>query len=83
MLAYAKVLDGDKVLCASFMLRHHVEYWWDIISTIHDIIIIMTWERFKEFFYGKYFTNAMRADKIAEFANLTSRDICYRVHSQV
>ena len=26
MLAYAKVPDGDKVLYASFMLRHHAQY---------------------------------------------------------
>ena len=66
MLAYAKVPDRDKVLCASFMLKHHAEYWWDTISTIHDT----TWERFRELFYGKYFTDAMRANRRVEFANL-------------
>ena len=30
----------------------------------------MTWERFKELFYGKYFTNAMKANRRVEFANL-------------
>ena len=69
ILAYAKVPDEDKVLCASFMLRHHAEYWWDIISFIHDITTI-TWERFRELFYGKYFIDAMKANKRTEFANL-------------
>ena len=69
MLAYAKVRDGDKVLCASFMLRHHAEYWWDTISSIHDITT-MTQERFRKLFYGKYFTDTMKANRRAEFANL-------------
>ena len=30
----------------------------------------MTWERFRELFYGKYFTDAMRASRRVEFANL-------------
>ena len=68
MLAYAKVPDEDKVLCASFVLRHHAEYWWDTISTIHDITT-MTWKRFRELFYGKYFTDAMRANRRVESAN--------------
>ena len=69
MLAYAKVLDGDKVLCISFMLRHHANYWWVTISSIHDITT-MTWERVREFFYGKYFTGTMKANRRIEFANL-------------
>ena len=69
MLACAKVSNEDKVLCASFMLRHHAEYWWDTISTIHDVTI-MTQERFKELFYNKYFTDTMRANSRAEFTNL-------------
>ena len=73
-MAYAKVPDGDKVLCASFMLRHYVEYWWDTISTIHDVTI-MTWERSRDLFHGKYFTDAMRANKRAKFANLKQGDI--------
>ena len=40
MLAYAKVPDADKVPCASFMLRHHTEYWWDTMSTIHDVTVM-------------------------------------------
>ena len=40
MLVYAKVPNGDKVPCATFMLRHHVEYWWDTISTIHDVTVM-------------------------------------------
>ena len=40
MLAYAKVPEGDKILCASFMLRHHAEYWQDTISTIYDVTIM-------------------------------------------
>ena len=74
MLAYAKVPDGDKVLCASFMLRHHAKYWWDTISTIHDVTI-MTWERFKELFYDKYFIDVMRANRRAEFANLKQEEM--------
>ena len=69
MLAYPNVSNGYEVLCASFMLRQHVEYWWDTISSIHDITT-MTWERFRELFYGKYFTDAMKANRRAEFANL-------------
>ncbi|PON73325.1 hypothetical protein PanWU01x14_058290, partial [Parasponia andersonii] len=60
ILAYAKVLDADKVPCARFMLKHHAEYWWDTMSTIHDVTV-MTWEQFRELFYGKYFADAMRA----------------------
>ena len=69
MLAYPKVPDVDKVLCASFMLRHHAEYWWDTISSIRDMTT-MTQERFRELFYGKYFTDAMKANKRVKFANL-------------
>ena len=69
MLAYAKAPDGDKVICASFMLRHHVEHGWDTINSILDITT-MTWERFRELFYGKYFTDAMKANRRVEFANL-------------
>ena len=74
MLAYAKVPDADKVPCASFMLRHHAEYWWDTMSTIHDVTT-MSWERFMELFYGKYFTDAMRASRRIEFANLKQEEM--------
>ena len=44
------------------------------MSTIHDVTT-MTWERFRELFYGKYFFDAMRASRRVEFANLMQEEM--------
>ena len=69
MLNYAKFQDVEKVPCASFMLRNDAEYWWDTMGSVHDVTT-MTWDRFKELFYNKYFSDAIRASRRAEFVNL-------------
>ena len=44
------------------------------MSTIHDVTT-MSWERFRELFYGKYFTDAMRASRRIEFAKLKQEEM--------
>ena len=68
-LNFMGVEGNDRVACASHMLRGNARIWWGVVSQTRDIRM-MSWEDFKEVFSEKYFTDAVRAAKLEEFAVL-------------
>jgi len=63
--------DDQKVMLATHMLAKEAEYWWTStkrrIEASGDAI---TWVRFKNEFFKKYFSEDLRNKKEAEFLNL-------------
>ena len=65
----AKVPDSEKVHCAACLLRDDASYWWDTMTSIHDIGT-MTWAEFRKLIENKYVTVALVEEKEREFLNL-------------
>ncbi|XP_075500101.1 uncharacterized protein LOC142538684 [Primulina tabacum] len=51
---YLQMGDGDRSRCAIYMLRDDVSLWWERATHAMDLATL-TWARFKELFYGKFF----------------------------
>ena len=66
---YARVPEEEKVTCAKFLLQMDARHWWDSTKATRDVAR-MTWDEFKEVFYEKYFNEAHRITKAAEFVTL-------------
>ncbi|XP_028126418.1 uncharacterized protein LOC114323135 [Camellia sinensis] len=59
--------DVYKVLLATFTLTEEARRWWMLVRGENRDL---TWDRFKETFYEKYFPQCMRDRKISEFEQL-------------
>ncbi|XP_028110095.1 uncharacterized protein LOC114308662 [Camellia sinensis] len=59
--------DVYKVLLATFALTEEARRWWMLVRGENRDL---TWDRFKETFYEKYFPQCMRDRKISEFEQL-------------
>ncbi|XP_028117247.1 uncharacterized protein LOC114314916 [Camellia sinensis] len=59
--------DAYKVLLATFTLKEGARRWWMLVR---DENRDLTWDRFKEMFYEKYFPQCIRDRKISEFEQL-------------
>ncbi|XP_073067281.1 uncharacterized protein [Primulina eburnea] len=65
--------DGDRVRRAIYMLRDDASLWWE--GTAHAVdFTILTWEKFKEMFYGKYFPADVRGLLTREFMSIHQGD---------
>ncbi|BFG20735.1 hypothetical protein CerSpe_070090 [Prunus speciosa] len=72
IFTYIDCLDAQKVTCATFMLKKGARHWWESARRAYDIANNpMGWDRFKEVFYDKYFPAPLKANKEAEFVQLT------------
>ncbi|XP_028084154.1 uncharacterized protein LOC114285304 [Camellia sinensis] len=60
-------IDVHKVLLATFTLKEEARRWWMLIR---DENRDLTWDRFKEIFYEKYFLQCIRDRKVSEFQQL-------------
>ena len=61
------VLETQKVICASFMLKEGASHWWDMIKwAYHTDEHLMMWALFLE----KYFPRVKREEKETEFISL-------------
>ncbi|XP_028086884.1 uncharacterized protein LOC114287646 [Camellia sinensis] len=60
-------IDAYKVLLATFTLKEEARRWWMLVR---DENRDLTWDRFKEMFYEKYFLQCMRDRKVSEFEQL-------------
>ncbi|XP_075479395.1 uncharacterized protein LOC142520279 [Primulina tabacum] len=70
---YLNMGDTDRVSCATYMFRDDASLWWE--GAEHGIdIATLTWTRFKEIFYEKYFTADVRGRLKREFMTLRQRD---------
>ncbi|XP_028120019.1 uncharacterized protein LOC114317460 [Camellia sinensis] len=59
--------DAYKVLLATFTLKEEARRWWMLAR---DENRDLTWDRFKEMFYEKYFPQCNRDRKVSEFEKL-------------
>ncbi|XP_073037442.1 uncharacterized protein [Primulina eburnea] len=66
---YLNMWDDDHVRCATYMFRNDASLWWE--EAEHDInLATLTWDRFKEMFYEKYFIANVRGRLKREFMTL-------------
>ncbi|XP_028051275.1 uncharacterized protein LOC114255933 [Camellia sinensis] len=59
--------EAQKVQLLAFTLEDRAWRWWMLTRTIH---LGLTWDRFFELFYDKYFPQSMRDEKVIEFETL-------------
>ncbi|XP_043699993.1 uncharacterized protein LOC122650663 [Telopea speciosissima] len=63
--------EAQKLQCARYKLQHEAEAWWQttkpILAAAHPEL---TWEIFKEAFFGSYFPSCVRRKKEVEFTEL-------------
>ncbi|XP_028059503.1 uncharacterized protein LOC114263191 [Camellia sinensis] len=59
--------EAQKVQLVAFTLEDEARSWWMLIRTAHQGL---TWARFLELFYEKYFPQCMRDKKVTEFETL-------------
>ncbi|XP_075499315.1 uncharacterized protein LOC142537707 [Primulina tabacum] len=70
---YLGMRDGDRVRCAAYMLRDDASLWWE--GAAHRLnLAILTWDQFKEAFYGKYFPDDVRGRLKRKFMSLRQRN---------
>ncbi|XP_073133868.1 uncharacterized protein [Henckelia pumila] len=66
---YMQLTDADRVMCAIFMFRDDARVWWQGARSALDMTTL-TWNGFKDVFYGKYFTISTRNRLAREFLEL-------------
>ncbi|XP_073121424.1 uncharacterized protein [Henckelia pumila] len=66
---YMQLTDADRVRCAIFMFRDDARVWWQGARSAVDMTTL-TWNGFKDVFYGKYFTISTRTRLAREFLEL-------------
>ncbi|XP_028078868.1 uncharacterized protein LOC114280697 [Camellia sinensis] len=59
--------EAQKVLLATFTLKEKARRWWMLVRNDNEG---MTWDRFKEIFFKKYFPQCIRDRKVSEFEQL-------------
>ncbi|XP_073130859.1 uncharacterized protein [Henckelia pumila] len=64
-----QLTDADRVRCAIFMFRDDARVWWQGARSAMDMTTL-TWNRFKDMFYEKYFTVSTRTKLAKEFLEL-------------
>ncbi|XP_073279545.1 uncharacterized protein [Primulina huaijiensis] len=70
---YLNMGDANRVRCAMYMLKDDAFLWWE--GAEHGIdLATLTWVRFKEIFYEKYFTPEVRGRLKREFMSLSKGD---------
>ncbi|XP_048136080.1 uncharacterized protein LOC125315399 [Rhodamnia argentea] len=68
--------DVDRVALAEYQLEDNTQHWWYASKdTVFSQGVEVTWEIFVNAFYGQYFSDCARDQKIAEFMNLTQSDM--------
>ncbi|XP_047309942.1 uncharacterized protein LOC124913404 [Impatiens glandulifera] len=66
---FMKISNGDSVRCVTFMFRNDARIWWQRAKSVLDLSAV-TWEDFKDTFYGKYFTLSTRNKLAREFLEI-------------
>ncbi|XP_043717890.1 uncharacterized protein LOC122665820 [Telopea speciosissima] len=63
--------EQQKLTCARYKLQYEAEAWWETIKPIlHAAHPILTWDIFKQAFFGNYFPTSMKKRKEIELAEL-------------
>lgn len=71
---YLVMRDADRVRCASYLLKDDARLWWNGAAVGVDLNTL-SWEQFKEKFYGKYFTDDVRSQLKRDFMSLRQGDL--------
>ncbi|XP_057953785.1 uncharacterized protein LOC131148066 [Malania oleifera] len=74
ILTLLRYTDEQRVMYATFRLKREAERWWSTVRLLEEqrpIPIALTWGRFKEIFFDRYFPSSVRDAKMEESLNLT------------
>ncbi|XP_057972743.1 uncharacterized protein LOC131160885 [Malania oleifera] len=72
-LVVLQCTEEKRVLFFMYKLTREVERWWTTVKLLEQrrtVPIKMTWDRFKELFFKRYFLDSSREAKVEEFLNL-------------
>ncbi|XP_073289577.1 uncharacterized protein [Primulina huaijiensis] len=71
---YLQIRDGDRARCAIYMLRDDASLWCE--GSAHTVdVTTLTWARFREMFFGKYFPADVMGRLMKEFMSLRQGDL--------
>ncbi|XP_043721170.1 uncharacterized protein LOC122668700 [Telopea speciosissima] len=63
--------DQQKLICARYKLQYEAEAWWETTKPILQAAhLVLTWDIFKQAFFGNYFPTSVRKRKEIELAEL-------------
>ncbi|XP_073129705.1 uncharacterized protein [Henckelia pumila] len=71
---YMQLTDEDRVRCGNFMFRDDARVWWQGARSAVDLTTL-TWNGFKDVFYGNYFTVNTRTRLSREFLEIRQGSI--------
>ncbi|XP_057982394.1 uncharacterized protein LOC131167615 [Malania oleifera] len=74
ILAFLNCTEEHKVLFTTFKLAGEAKRWWHAMKLLKEqraVPIEMTWGRFKQVFYDRYFPTTIKNAKAEEFFSLT------------
>ncbi|XP_057969346.1 uncharacterized protein LOC131158495 [Malania oleifera] len=78
VLTVLHCINEQRVLYATYKFIGEVERWWvatKLFEEQRSILVAMTWGRFKEAFFDRYFPATVREVKVVEFMNLTQGNL--------
>ncbi|XP_057975226.1 uncharacterized protein LOC131162634 [Malania oleifera] len=76
--------DRQRVLYATFQMFGEAGHWWTIVNLLEKQragVSEMSWNRFKEVFFERYFSTSARDAKMDEFSALMQGDIMVQWHA--
>ncbi|XP_073133557.1 uncharacterized protein [Henckelia pumila] len=66
---FMQMTDADRLRCATYMFRDDARVWWNEVKAALNLTTL-TWNGFKDVFYGKYFTVSTRTRLAREFLEI-------------
>ncbi|XP_073131640.1 uncharacterized protein [Henckelia pumila] len=66
---FMQITDEDRLRCATYMFRDDARVWWNGAKAALNLTTL-TWNGFKDVFYGKYFTVSTRNRLAREFLEI-------------
>lgn len=68
-----QVLENQKTTFATYMLKGEANFWWESKETREEQVV--TWDRFKDLFFEKYFPQTMKNKMEMQFLELKQGDM--------
>ncbi|XP_073153207.1 uncharacterized protein [Henckelia pumila] len=66
---FMQITDADRLRCATYMFHDDARVWWNGAKAALNLTTL-TWNGFKDVFYGKYFTVSTRTRLAREFLEI-------------
>ncbi|XP_057971322.1 uncharacterized protein LOC131160042 [Malania oleifera] len=76
--------NDQKVCFSAFRMTGDAKRWWLSVKLLEEqrlVKITLTYERFKELLFDRYFPSSVREEKIKEFTNLTQGNMTIREYA--